>query len=44
VSFLQEGAGNDLGKEFRLGVQGAEEDIDVPLMPELSGLQRLLEP
>jgi hypothetical protein len=43
MSFLQEGFRYDLGKKFRLGVQGAEGDIDVPLLPELSGLQRLEE-
>jgi hypothetical protein len=43
MPFLQEGLGYDLGKDFRLGVQGAEGDTDVPILPKLSGLQRLEE-
>jgi hypothetical protein len=43
MPFLQEGLGYDLGKVFRLGVQGAEGDTDVPILPKLSRLQRLEE-
>jgi hypothetical protein len=43
MSFLQEGVGYHLGKEFRHGLQGAEANIDVPSLPEFSWLQRLEE-